>query len=160
MTSQRTYRVGTERQLWKKVNYDENTAQIKWYTSWTLTNVSIYDLRHYFDDENSKRKRKQTDFLHNQHNVKKKKQSCVNATVICVEDDDVSIITQKMPFYSSENASKLCAEGALKNLLHMLQMGEQRYWLLLGTCHITFGSNFRYTEIGNTQVSLQSTANR
>jgi hypothetical protein len=31
-----------------------------------------------------------------------------------------------MPFYSSENASKLCGEGALKNMLHMLQM-EKSY---------------------------------
>ena len=96
----------------KKINYDENTAQIKWDTSQTLTSVSICDLGHYFDDDNSKRKRKQTDFLHDQHNVKKKKHSSVNATVVCVEDDDVSIIRHKMQFFSSENATKLCAEGA------------------------------------------------
>jgi hypothetical protein len=104
----------------KKINYDENTAQIKWDTSRTLTYVSICDLRHYFDDDNSKRKRKQTDILHNQHNVKKNKPSSVNSDVMCVEDDDGSIITQKMPFYSSDNASKLCAEGALKNMLYKL----------------------------------------
>jgi len=116
----------------KKINYEKNTAQIKWDTSRTLTNVSICDLRLHFDDDNSKRKRKQTDFLHNQHNVKKKKPSSVNSDVICVEDDDGSIVTHKMPFYSSENASKLCAEGALKNLLHMLKMEKRDIDLFWG----------------------------
>jgi len=57
--------------------------------------------------------------------VKKNKPSSVNSDVICVEDDDGSIITQKMPFYSSDNASKLCAEGALENMLHMLQIEKR-----------------------------------
>ncbi len=109
----------------KKINYVENTAQIKWDTSRTLTTVSLHDIRHYVDDQNSKRKRKQTDFLHNQHNVKKNKPSTVNSDVICIDDDDVSVITPKMPFYSCDNASKLCAEGALKNMLHMLQMKKE-----------------------------------
>jgi len=64
--------------------------------------------------------------------VKKNKPSTVNSDVICVEDDDVSIITQKMPFYSSENATKLCAEGALKNLLHMLKMEKRDIDLFWG----------------------------
>jgi len=143
MTSQRTFYRGDRvivinhgnlfpTAVVKKINYDKNTAQINWDTSRTLTNVSICDLRHYFDDDNSKRKRKQTDFLHDQHNVKKKKHSSVNATVVCVEDDDVSIITHKMPFYSSENATKLCAEGALKNLLHMLKMEKRDIDLFWG----------------------------
>ncbi len=46
----------------KKINYVENTAQIKWDTSRTLTTVSLHDIRHYVDDDNSKRKRKKTIF--------------------------------------------------------------------------------------------------
>ena len=77
----------------KKINYVENTAQIKWDTSQTLTTVSLRDISHYVDDENSKRKRKQTDFLHIQHNVKKNKPSTVNPDVICIDDDNVSVIS-------------------------------------------------------------------
>ncbi len=57
--------------------------------------------------------------------MKKNKPSTVNSDVICIDDDDVSIITPKMPFYSCDYASKLCAEGALKNMLHMLQMEKR-----------------------------------
>ena len=55
----------------------------------------------------------------------------------------------KTPFYSCDNSSKLCAEGALKNMLHLLQMKKEDidcFWVL-ATSPVSAISDFMNSNI-------------
>ncbi len=78
----------------------------------------------------NKQKRKEKDFLHLQNN------KCW--TSIKTNDGlrhfTTTLLSTSNKFFSSENNSKLCAEGALKNLLCMLKMNSQdikEFWTLV-----------------------------
>ena len=57
----------------KNIDYIEKTATIRWESSRKLSTVKLSHIQPYVDDDQSKRKRKSTDFLHDQHMVKQKK---------------------------------------------------------------------------------------
>jgi hypothetical protein len=79
----------------------------------------------------NKQKRKETDFLHLINNecqtsVKTNDGSKVHSTT--------TLLSKSNKFFSSDNNSKLCAEGALKNLLYMLNINAQDievFWTLV-----------------------------
>ena len=112
--------------------------------------MKLSHIQPYVDDDQSKRKRKSTDFLHDQHMVKQKKGKKQENEVICLDDDDdVNKIVTKTPFYSRDNSSKLCAEGALKNMLHLLQMKKEDidcFWVL-ATSPVSAISDFMNSNI-------------
>ncbi len=79
----------------------------------------------------NKRKRKETDFLHLQNNE--------HWTSIKTNDglkghSTTTLLSMSNKFFSSDNNSKLCTEGELKNLLYMLKMNRQdmeEFWTLV-----------------------------
>ncbi len=79
----------------------------------------------------NKRKRKETDFLHLQNN---KCQTSINTNDGLKGHSTTTLLSTSNKFFLSDNNSKLCAEGALKNLLHMLKMKAQvikEFWTLV-----------------------------
>ena len=104
------------------VNHSNNTARIKWEVSQKIETVEIEHLQIYSLDSTSKRKRKMTEFLNiesAQGTTKDRKtQDIIGPTSLRNE------MLNETKFYSAENTSKFCAEGAVKNLLHRMQMTD------------------------------------
>jgi hypothetical protein len=69
-----------------------------------------------------KQKRKATDFLHLQNN---KRRTSIKTNDGSKGHSTTTLLSTSNKFFSSDNNSKLCAEGALKNLLYMLKMNAQ-----------------------------------
>ncbi len=79
----------------------------------------------------NKQKRKETDFLHLQNN---KRQISIKTNDGSKVHSTTTLLSTSNKFYSSDNNSKFCAEGALKNLLYMLKMNAQdikEFWTLV-----------------------------
>jgi hypothetical protein len=79
----------------------------------------------------NKQKRKETDFLHLQNNKCRTSIKTNNALKV---HSTTTLLTRSNKFFSSDNNSKLCAEGALKNLLYMLKINAQDievFWTLV-----------------------------
>jgi hypothetical protein len=104
------------------VNHSDNTAKIKWELSRKMETVENGHLQLYFLHSTSKRKQKMTEFLNieSQGTTKDRKtQDIIGPTSLQNE------MLYETKFYSAENTSKFCAEGAVKNLLHRMQMTDQ-----------------------------------
>ena len=104
------------------VNHSDNTARIKWELSRKIETVEVGHLRLYSVDVTLKRKWKNTEFLNleSQGTTKgRKTQDIIGPTSLRNET------LNETRFYSAKNTSKFCAEGAVKNLLHRMQMTDQ-----------------------------------
>jgi hypothetical protein len=114
----------------KSIDVVQKVAKIRWESSGKTSSVELCNVLPYVIDESSKRKRTSTDFLICkdlvENNMKKRK---------ILTDNAENVFVQKTPYFSDENSSKLCAEGALKNLLCMLKMNvdEINYFWWLST---------------------------
>jgi hypothetical protein len=81
--------------------------------------------------ESSQRKRKATEFLHSlpldvgkNHNKQH---------ILATDENPSDLVQIRNKFYSIKNMSKLCAEGAIKNLLSMLNYSQSNidsFWNL------------------------------
>ena len=95
-----------------------------------IETVEIEHLQIYSLDSTLKRKRKMTEFLNieSQGTTKDRKtQDIIGPTSLRNE------MLNETKFYSAENTSKFCAEGAVKNLLHRMQMTDhdiKSFWNL------------------------------
>ncbi len=79
----------------------------------------------------NKQKRKKTDFLHLQNN---ERWTSIKTNDGLKGHSTTTLLSRSNKFFSSDNNSKLCAEGALKNLLYMLKMNAQdieEFWTLV-----------------------------
>jgi hypothetical protein len=79
----------------------------------------------------NKQKRKETDFLNLQNN---KSQTSIKTNDGLKGHSTTTLLSTSNNFFSSDNSSKLCAEGALKNFLYMLKMNAQdikEFWMLV-----------------------------
>ncbi len=70
----------------------------------------------------NKQKRKETDFLHLQNN---KRWTAIKINDGLKVHSTTTLLWISDKFFSSANNSKLCAEGAIKNLLYMLKINAQ-----------------------------------
>ncbi len=103
-------------------------------------------LKKYSVNATNKQKRKETDFLHLQNNkcwtsIKTNDGSKVHSMP--------TLLSRSNKFFSSDNNSKLCAEGAQKKLLYMLKINAQYikvFWKLV-TSPLSTISNFLQEDI-------------
>ena len=87
-----------------------SSAVVKWDTTLKKDTVDLADCKTYDVDEVSNRKRKATDFYQNSSmNNQKSKKS--------MQTPPGEMLNM---FYSRENLSQLCAEGAIRNLMNFL----------------------------------------
>jgi hypothetical protein len=93
-----------------KIFESTSSAVVKWDTTKKKDTVDLADCKKYDVNEASDRKRKATDFY---HNASMKKQ---------MSKKSMQIPPGEMlnMFYSRENECKLCAEGAIRNLMNVL----------------------------------------
>jgi hypothetical protein len=109
----------------KAIDVVHKVAKIRWESSGKTSSVELCNVLPYVIDESSKRKRTSTDFLIRKDLVENETKKRKHLT-----DNAANKIVQKTPYFSDENSSKLCAEGALKNLLCMLKMKINYFWWL------------------------------
>ena len=96
--------------LAKIVEIFESTAVVKWDSTLKKDTVDLSDCKKYDVDEVSERKRKATDFYQNSamtYQMSKKQKQTPPGQMLNM-------------FYSRENLCKLCAEGAVRNLMNVL----------------------------------------
>jgi hypothetical protein len=104
---------------------ENNFALIRWETKQNIDYVDLEDLKHFSMDDSAPRKQKSTDFytppsgkkiaLTDQHQYDK---------------SDLQRCTKNM-FYSEKKSSKLCAEGAIGNLMNVLHCPQnevKQFW--------------------------------
>jgi hypothetical protein len=93
------------------------SAVVKWDTSLRKDTVDLADCQKYDNEVILNRKRKDTDFY---QNVQAK-----SSKISKSQKSDASLeppaCQMKNMFYSKDNFTKLCAEGAIRNLMNMLQ---------------------------------------
>jgi len=112
----------------KDINYSKKTARVKWQVLLKTNTVELCHLEKYSVNLSNKRKRKETDFLHIEMN---KWQGSHRDYQMNYCKLPTLFLSKRNMFFSAENNSKLCAEGAVKNLLCVLKFtGEQieEYW--------------------------------
>jgi hypothetical protein len=112
----------------KDINYDEKTARVKWQVSLKTDTVELCHLEKYLVHLSNKRKRKETDILHKEMN---KRQDTHHGHHANHCKSPTSSLSKRNKYFSAENNSKLCAEGAVKNLLCVLNFTQEQiedYW--------------------------------
>jgi hypothetical protein len=95
----------------KKINSLDKTAKIKWDVSRKTDTVELCHLKKYSVNVTNKQKRKETDFLHLQNN---KRRTSINTNDGLKGHSTTTLLAMSHKFFSYDNNSKLCAEGALK----------------------------------------------
>jgi hypothetical protein len=104
---------------------DNNFASIRWETTQNIDYVYLKDLKCFSMDNSAPRKQKSTDFYTPPSGKK-------NASTEQYQNyrSDLQRCTKNM-FYSEKNSSKLCAEGAIGNLMNVLHCSEnevKQFW--------------------------------
>jgi hypothetical protein len=111
-----------------KMNDDGISVLVKWDTSLKREYVFVNDCRKYDAEETSlQRKRKATDFFAPMAAEEIVHESEPDVRLICADGQVENI------FFNPDNLSKLCAQGALANLLNMLQCSKEEldlFWHL------------------------------
>jgi hypothetical protein len=107
------------------ISIDKNTktAVVKWEETREKDTVHLGDCKKYNELDAISRKRKLTDFFCEIPQTKRGKPPPGQ---------------MKKNIFSDENLSKLCAEGAIQNLLNMLHFFARRYDFFGGVGHIRF----------------------
>ena len=96
-----------------------DSAVIKWDATQKKETVNLNDLIKYSIDNSQSRKRKSSDFFVPLPDTK------IASTELSNDDDIVTGSQVENIFYSMENSSKLCAEGAIGNLMNVLHGSKQ-----------------------------------
>ncbi len=96
--------------LAKITKISKSTAVVRWDTTQRMDTVDLSDCKKYDNEDVSTKKRKATDFYQNLP-VKSQKS---NASLKHPPGQMVNM------FYSKDNLGKLCAEGAIRNLMNVL----------------------------------------
>ena len=100
---------------------------IRWETTRKTKSVDIKDLQKYFISDKSTKKHKPTDFFLPQPDAK------IPSTMQLDENMSTKDEIQNK-FYSYDNSSKLCAEGAIVNLMNVLYCPEDdmnKFWKIV-----------------------------
>jgi hypothetical protein len=104
---------------------ENNLASIRWETTQNIDCIDLEDLKRFSMEEAAARKQKSTNF-YNPSSGKK-----IASTEQHQNDrSDLQGRTENM-FYSEKNSSKLCAEGAIGNLMNVLHCPEdevKQFW--------------------------------
>ncbi len=105
----------------KEIDFSKNLAKVKCEISCTTNVVEIANLQLYSTSATSKQKRIETDFFH--HHKTQRYEAAADDEKL---GDKQTVSEDMVPiwYYSLENTSKFCAEGLVKNLLHMLRLSE------------------------------------
>jgi hypothetical protein len=85
----------------------------------------------------------ETDSLHLQNN---KQRTSIKTNDGSKGHSTTTLLSTSNKFFSSDNNSKLCAEGALKKLLCMLKMNAQdikEFWTLVTSPHSTISDSLQ-----------------
>ena len=124
-----------------EINNVTSSAVVKWDTSLRKDTVDLADCQKYDNETILNRKHKATDFYQNLQ-VKKSK---IRTSKKSEESLEPPPGQMKNMFYSTDNLTKLCAEGAIRNLMNMLQCSAEdtsTFWelatspLLSIKCHL------------------------
>jgi hypothetical protein len=110
-----------------KMNDDGISVLVKWDTSLKRENVFLNDCRKFDVEETSLRKRKATDFFAPMAAEDIVHKSEPDIRLICADGQVANI------FFNPDNFSKQCAQGAIANLLNMLQCSKEEldlFWHL------------------------------
>jgi hypothetical protein len=91
------------------INVNENWAIVKWESTSKIDRVKLCDCKKYEENHVGHRKQKQTEFYMNEPINRHMK----------TEQSELEVQMENR-FYSEDNLSKLCAEGAVRNLMNML----------------------------------------
>jgi len=99
------------------IDLENDTTMIKWETTKKSESVSIEDLQKISIDNKSLRKRKPMDFFLPQPDTK------IPSTL---QSDEYMLMEKEIQnkYYSSTNSSKLCAEGAIVNLMNVVNCSD------------------------------------
>jgi hypothetical protein len=107
---------------------------IKWESTGKSNYVEITDLKKNLKVETSQRKQKATEFLYSLPlDVGKNRNK---QRILAADENPSDQVQVQNKFYSIKNMSKLCAEGAIKNLLSMLNYSQSNidsFWNLCNT---------------------------
>ncbi len=107
------------------IDMENKFALIRWETKQNIHYVDFEDLKHFSMDDSAPRKQKSTDFYTPPSGKKiASTERCQNYRF------DLQRCTKNM-FYSEKNSSKLCAEGAIGNLMNILHCSEnevKQFW--------------------------------
>jgi hypothetical protein len=100
------------------IDVENKFALIRWETTQSIDYVDLEDLKCFSTDNSASRKQKSTDF-YNPPSGKKMAltEQCQNY------NSDLKDCTENM-FYSEKNSSKLCAKGAIGNLINVLHCSQ------------------------------------
>ncbi len=91
------------------INVNKDWAIVKWESTSKNVRVKLYDCKKYEENHVGQRKQKPTDSYMDE-SIKKHMKAEASALEVQIENR----------FYSEDNLSKLCAEGAVRNLMIML----------------------------------------
>jgi hypothetical protein len=103
-----------------KMNDDGISVLVKWGTSLKRENVFLNDCRKFDVEDKSLRKRKATDFFAPMASEEIVHESEPDVRLICADGQVENI------YFNPDNFSKQCAQGAIANLLNMLQCSKEQ----------------------------------
>ncbi len=102
------------------INVNEDWAIVKWESTSKNYRVKLCDCKKYEENQVGHKKQKPAEFY-----IKKPIEKHMKA-----EQSELEVQMENR-FYSEDILSKLCAEGAVKNLMNMLH-AQETYWTLFG----------------------------
>ncbi len=115
------------------LNVNENAAMNKWEIIGKCNYIEITDLKKNSEVETSQRKQKATEFIHSLPLDVGKNHS--KQHILATDENPSDQVQVQNKFYSIRNMSKLCAEGAIKNLLSMLNYSQSNIHSFLNLCN-------------------------
>jgi hypothetical protein len=121
----------THRAHLNSLNINENATMIKWESTGKSDYIEITDLKKNLEVETSQRKQKATEFLHSLPLDAGKYRN--KQHILATGENPSDQVQVQNKFYSIKNMSKLCSEGAIKNLLSMLNYSQSNidsFWNL------------------------------
>jgi hypothetical protein len=107
------------------IDMENNCASIRWETTQNIDYVDLEDLKQFSMEDLALRKQKSTDFYTPPPGKK-----IASTEQHQYDRSDLQGCTENM-FYSEKNSSKLCAEGAVENLMNVLHCPEnevKQFW--------------------------------
>jgi hypothetical protein len=100
------------------IDIKNKSASIRWETTQNIDYVDLDDLKRFSMDDSAPRKQKSTDF----HTPPSGKKNALTEQHQYARSD--LLRCTKNMFHSEKNSSKLCAEGAIGNLMNVLHCSE------------------------------------
>jgi hypothetical protein len=104
------------------INVNEDWAIVKWESTYKNDKVKLSDCKKYEENHAGHRKQKPTEFYMDKP-IKKHMKTEKSELKTEKSEPEVQI---EIRFYSEDNLSKLCAEGAFRNLMNMLHCSKDK----------------------------------